>query len=560
MLEGRKLSIEMQRDSNSRVWTFLSLLISLACVLLLASLWIGLAIAPPAPDKSQDNMAQAHAKMLQGVDKLKTGLAADQVLTAELFAEMAELVPVLDDFAQASAKATQAAADSRDSQIWPGRANLILDDLNTLILAKEPTLNFLRTRDALSALYKPKGAISPQASASLTAFREFSTGVAEWVKLTTPSTNSSGSANASPSAAKSAAATAPLTWNLLLSSKAPWRQINAQVDALEGEAKLTDNSNAAQAKAAQTLLTALNANNLMQSIRSTDEQISKVWVAHERLLASLEQLPPVPKVIVAPPPFSWLQLAFPGNAAEGLMGAMSLLIMGLAVLLAAHISRQQHLKHLSQKWLSLTQQLEKTLREVTQPLATSINQQEELIAEFNRLLEQSKLLQQTMNTPIETPEKSLEDQAWRAAARMQSDLESELMLLREKLLNIHLQFCSGATHENLVYDLAFTAEGIQTVLTTASDLGRSFALLKEHLHQTDAVGNDQEVVAMMSQISNLKTSVKRMTQQLRDLSNKLQVAVEDVPDGKRFDTANVQKANERANESVKGRPHGNPSV
>ena len=535
MLEGRKLSIEMQRDSNSRVWTFLSLLISLACVLLLASLWIGLSIAPPAPDKSQDNMAQAHAKVLEGVDKLKSGLAADQAITAELFAEMAEVVPLIDGFAQASAKATQAAADSRDAQIWPGRANLILDDLNTLILAKEPTLNFLRTRDALSALYKPKGSISPQASSPLSAFREFSTGVSEWVKLTT---------------------TPSLTWDLLLSSQTPWRQINVQMDALEAETKLTDSATAAQAKAAQTLLTALNANNLMQSIRSTDEQMSKVWTAHERLLASLNQLPPVPNVIVPPAPFSWSQLAFPGNAAEGLMGAMSLLIMGLAVLLAAHISRQQHLQNLSKKWLALTQQLENTLRDVTQPLATSINQQEELIAEFNRLLEQSKLLQQTMNTPIESPEKSLEDQAWRAAARMQSDLESELMLLREKLLNIHLQFCSGATHENLVYDLAFTAEGIQTVLTTASDLGRSFALLKEHLHQTDAVGNDQEVVAMMSQISNLKTSVKRMTQQLRDLSNKLQVAVEDVPDGKRFDTANAQ----RSNGKVKGRPHGNPSV
>jgi hypothetical protein len=328
------------------------------------------------------------------------------------------------------------------------------------------------------------------------------------------------------------------------------------MDALEAETKLTDSATAAQAKAAQTLVTALNTNNLMQSIRSTDEQMSKVWTAHERLLASLNQLPPVPNVIVPPAPFSWSQLAFPGNAAEGLMGAMSLLIMGLAVLLAAYISRQQHLQHLSKKWLALTQQLENTLRDVTQPLATSINQQEELIAEFNRLLEQSKLLQQTMNTPIESPEKSLEDQAWRATARMQSDLESELMLLREKLLNIHLQFCSGATHENLVYDLAFTAEGIQTVLITASDLGRSFALLKEHLHQTDAVGNDQEVVAMMSQISNLKTSVKRMTQQLRDLSNKLQVAVEDVPDGKRFETANAQ----RASNKVKGRPHGNPSV
>ena len=554
MLEGRKLSLEMQRDSNSRVWTTLSLLIGIGCVLLLASLWIGLTIAPPAPDKSQDNMAQAHAKVLEGVEKLKSGLAADQAVTPELFAEMAAWIPVLDGFAQASAKATQTQADSRDAQIWPGRANLILDDLNTLILAKEPTLNLMRTRDSLSALYKPKGPISPQASAPLSAFREFNAGVAEWFKLTTP--NAIPNASSSASVAKPPASSVPITWSFVASSKTPLRQINSQMDALEGEAKLSDSANAAQAKAAQTLLTALNANNLMQSIRSTDEQMSKVWTAHERLLASLEQLPPVPKVIVAPPPFSWSQLAFPGNPAEGLMGAMALLIIGLSVLLATHISGQQHLKLMSQKWLSLTQQLENTLRDVTQPLATSIAQQEELIAEFNRLLEQSKLLQQTMNTPVESPEKSLEDQAWRTTARMQSDLESELMLLREKLLNIHLQFCSGATHENLVYDLAFTAEGIQTVLTTASDLGRSFALLKEHLHQTDAVANDQEVVAMMAQISNLKNSVKRMTQQLRDLSNKLQVAVEDVPDGKRFDLLNSPRATDR----TAGRPHGNPSV
>jgi hypothetical protein len=556
MLEGRKLSLEMQRDSNSRVWTTLSLLIGISCVLLLASLWIGLTIAPPTPDKSQDNMAQAHAKILEGVEKLKSGLAADQAVTPEFFAEMAAWIPVLDGFAQASAKVTQTQADSRDAQIWPGRANLILDDLNTLILAKEPTLNLMRTRDSLSALYKPKGPISPQASAPLSAFREFNAGVAEWVKLTTPNASPNASSSASASVAKPPASSTPITWSLVASSKTPLRQINAQIDALEGEAKLSDNANAAQAKAAQTLLTALNANNLMQSIRSTDEQMSKVWTAHERLLASLEQLPPVPKVIVAPPPFSWSQLAFPGNAAEGLMGAMALLIIGLSVLMATHISGQQHLKLMSQKWLSLTQQLENTLRDVTQPLATSIAQQEELIAEFNRLLEQSKLLQQTMNTPVESPEKSLEDQAWRTTARMQSDLESELMLLREKLLNIHLQFCSGATHENLVYDLAFTAEGIQTVLTTASDLGRSFALLKEHLHQTDAVANDQEVVAMMAQISNLKNSVKRMTQQLRDLSNKLQVAVEDVPDGKRFDLLNSHRTTDR----TAGRPHGNPSV
>jgi hypothetical protein len=540
MLEGRKLSIEMQRDSNSRVWTFLSLLISLACVLLLASLWIGFSIAPPAPDKSQDNMAQAHAKVLERTERLKSNLAAEQILGPELYAEMVSHVQVLSDFSQMSAKAIQVPADSRDGQFWPGRANLILEDLNTLLLAKEPTLNFLNTQSSLSALYKPKGSISPQASAPLTAFREFNAAVADWSKLM----------GATVGSAKPAASSAPFTWSLLIGSKTPWRQLNAQMDALEGEAKLTEN--AVQAKSAQDLLKALNQNNLLQTIQSTDAQMAKVWVAHERLLSSLEKLPPVPTVVLAPTPFSWSQLAFPGNSEEALMGAMALLVIGLSVLIAAHISRQQHLKLMSQKWLSLTQQLETTLRDVTQPLAASVHQQEELILEFNRLLDQSRLLQQTLNMPVETPQKSLEDQAWRTAARMQADLESELLLLREKLLNIHLQFCSGATHENLVYDLAFTAEGIQTVLTTASDLGRSFAIVKEHLHQDDATVHDQEVVAIIAQISNLRNSVKRMVQQLRDLSDKLQVAVEDVPDGKRFDSP--------SSAFISRGPHGNPSV
>ena len=540
MLEGRKLSLEMQRDSNGRFWTLLSLLISTACILLLASVWIGIAIAPPPPDKSQDNMAQAHAKVVELVDRLKMNLAAEQVLTPELYAEMVEQAQLLSNFSQMSANAIQAPTDSRDGLIWPGRANLILEELNTLVLAKETTLNFLQIQNSLSGLYKPKGPLSAQASAPLTAFREFSAAVAEWSKVTGSELGS----------VKPSASSVPLTWALLMSSKTAWRQINAQMDALEVEAKLTDN--AAQAKSAQTLWSALNQNNLLQSIRSTDEQMAKVWVAHERLLVNLEKLPPVPKVILPPEAFSWSQLAFPGKAVEAVKGAIALLVIGLSVLLAAHISRRQHLKLMSHKWLSLTQQLENTLRNVTQPLAASIHQQEELILEFNRLLDQSRLLQQTMNTPVETPQKTLEDQAWRAAARMQADLESELLLLREKLLNIHLQFCSGATHENLVYDLAFTAEGIQTVLITASDLGRSFAIVKEHLHQADATVNDQELVAMMTQISNLKNSVKRMAQQLRELSKKLQVAVEDVPDGKRFDSVST-KFDLRE-------PHGNPSV
>jgi hypothetical protein len=161
----------------------ISWVISIACILLLASVWIGMAISPPPPDKSQDNMAQAHTQVLEHTERLKSNLAAEQILGPELYAEMVAHVQVLSDFSQMSAKAIQIPADSRDGQFWPGRANLILEDLNTLLLAKEPTLNFLNTQSALSALYKPKGSISPQASAPLTAFREFNAAVAEWSKL-----------------------------------------------------------------------------------------------------------------------------------------------------------------------------------------------------------------------------------------------------------------------------------------------------------------------------------------------------------------------------------------
>ena len=119
--------------------------------------------------------------------------------------------------------------------------------------------------------------------------------------------------------------------------------------------------------------------------------------------------------------------------------------------------------------------------------------------------------------------------------RMQSELESDLNLLREKMLNIHLQFCSGQTHENLVYDLAFTTEAIQTVFNTARDLGRSVALLKDNLQQLEVPRDSHEIEAVMTQVNGLRNSTKRISLSLQDLSGRLQVAVEDVPEGRRFD-------------------------
>jgi hypothetical protein len=118
---------------------------------------------------------------------------------------------------------------------------------------------------------------------------------------------------------------------------------------------------------------------------------------------------------------------------------------------------------------------------------------------------------------------------------MQTEIESDLNLLREKLLNIHLQFCNGQTHENLVYDLAFTTEAIQTVCGTAQDLGRSVAVLKDNLQQVEVPNDDQELVALIAQVNGLRTTAKRIALSLQDLSGRLQVSVEDVPKGRRFE-------------------------
>jgi hypothetical protein len=185
----------------------------------------------------------------------------------------------------------------------------------------------------------------------------------------------------------------------------------------------------------------------------------------------------------------------------------------------------------------VTQQLESAVRSVDAPLAGAIGRMDALSTEFALVTDKLKQMQLALMTPVDAPPQTLDEQAWDVATRMQRELESDLNLLREKLLNIHLQFCSGQTHENLVYDLAFTTEAIQTVFTTARDLGRSVALLKDSLTQAEALSDGQEFEALITQVNGLRASAKKITLSLQDLSSRLQLAVEDVPEGRRFEVS-----------------------
>ena len=534
MLEARKLSAQVKQDQAGKIWTWLSGLFGLATLIVVGSVWIGLNFEAPPPDKSQDNLKMAHAQVVSSVANLEAMLAPDQELTPELLQQLAAFDSPLNDFSKMVATATRVPPDSSDIQTWPGKINTLGADLKIVIEAQESLGLYLPLRDVLIGLYKPKGPINPKQLAEGSAARGFYTASLDWVNLSVlPAATSATSPSPAVPSTPVLGIVPKLTWANLAKGQPIWREINAQLDAMEAEAKQTDDS--ARAKLAKETLALLAKNDSLSNIRKADDAWSKMIAAQDRLKGSLGQLPPEPQVVLPPPPWDWSRLAFPGSNSQGLLVAFSLLTLSMVISGVGHVVRRNHLRNLSERWLRVNQQLEAAVRTIDVPLNNAVQRIEAFSSDLVPILDKLKTIQQALNQPVESPAKTMEAQAWIALIRMQTEIESDLNLLREKLLNIHLQFCNGQTHENLVYDLSFTTEAIQTVFGTAKDLGRSVALLKDNLQRVETPEDDQEIVALINQVSGLRNATKRIALSLQDLSGRLQISVEDVPKGRRFE-------------------------
>ena len=536
MLEARKLSDQLQQDQNAKLWSWLTLAVWLFTVALLVSVWVGLEFEKPPADQSQQKMAQAHTQVLSTVDLLKQSVAPEQEISAAFFDQVASLNAPLLDYAQMAAVGLRISADTKDAQSWPGQINLWIDDLKTVSNSKEALLSYVTLREALIAVYKVKGSFGQKQLSQSAPASGFYMALEQWIKAT--------------SAEPSPFLSAQLSAAVLAKGQASWRELGIQMDALEVDAKQAEDP--VRAKVAKDLVALLSKNDLMPNIRKADDTWAQFLLAQERLRTATTQILPVPRVVIDQPAWHVSSLAFPGTSSQGLMASFCAMILALAVMLAGHFARRQHLRVMSQQWLMVTQQLESAVRSVDAPLAGAVSRMDALSTEFALVTDKLKQMQLALMTPVDAPPQTLDEQAWDVATRMQRELESDLNLLREKLLNIHLQFCSGQTHENLVYDLAFTTEAIQTVFTTARDLGRSVALLKESLTQAEALGDGQEFEALLTQLNALRASSKKITLSLQDLSSRLQLAVEDVPEGRRFEVST-------RNDEV-GRPSVNQSI
>ena len=536
MLEARKLSDQLQQDQNAKLWSWLMLAVWLLTVALLVSVWVGLEFEKPPADQSQQKMTQAHTQVLNTVGLLKASVSPEQEISAAFFDQVASLNAPLLDYAQMAAVGLRIPADTKDAQNWPGQINLWVDDLKTLSNSKEALLSYATLREALIAVYKAKGSFGQKQLSQSAPASGFYVALEQWIKATSAESSISTSTSTSTQTSKpSPFISAQLSAAVLSKGQASWRELGIQMDALEVDAKQAEDP--VRAKVAKDLVALLSKNDLMPNMRKADDAWAQFLLAQERLRTATAQLLPEPQVVIDQPAWHVSRLAFPGTSSQGLMASFCAMILALAVMVAGHFARRQHLQVMSQQWLIVTQQLESAVRSVDAPLAGAIGRMDALSTEFALVTDKLKQMQLALMTPVDAPPQTLDEQAWDVASRMQRELESDLNLLREKLLNIHLQFCSGQTHENLVYDLAFTTEAIQTVFTTARDLGRSVALLKDSLTQAEALSDGQEFEALMTQVNGLRASAKKITLSLQDLSSRLQLAVEDVPEGRRFEVS-----------------------
>ena len=534
MLEARKLSDQLQQDQNAKLWSWLTLAVWLLTVALLVSVWVGLEFEKPPADQSQQKMTQAHTQVLNTVGLLKASVSPELEISAAFFDQVASLYAPLLDYAQMAAVGLRIPVDTKDAQNWPGQINLWLDDLKTVSNSKEDLLSYATLREALIAVYKAKGSFGQKQLLQSAPASGFYVALEQWIKAT--SAESSTSTSTSTQTSKpSPFISAQFSAAVLAKGQASWRELGIQMDALEVDAKQAEDP--VRAKVAKDLVALLSKNDLMPNMRKADDAWAQFLLAQERLRTATAQLLPEPQVVIDQPAWHVSRLAFPGTSSQGLMASFCAMLLALAVMLAGHFARRQHLRVMSQQWLMVTQQLESAVRSVDAPLAGAIGRMDALSTEFALVTDKLKQMQLALMTPVDAPPQTLDEQAWDVATRMQRELESDLNLLREKLLNIHLQFCSGQTHENLVYDLAFTTEAIQTVFTTARDLGRSVALLKDSLTQAEALSDGQEFEALITQVNGLRASAKKITLSLQDLSSRLQLAVEDVPEGRRFEVS-----------------------
>lgn len=506
MLETRKLS---EKTRHFSVWGKLSWspLVLVALILLFCiSMILGMIWPSAERDQSRKNQEYQDVKnVLQDLPKyLDHSRLIDRVFVEDLHAQQLRLEKCKEAL---SLKSDTRSA--RDPQTLLGRVNIIVDDLRILQSAYSLSENQKNLVEIL-VIAKEKVVVKryPDGSAA----KGFQWASLNWID-----------------AQRTIPSSITITWKTLEDGKPLWQHMIGQLAAVEMD--LQSSQDVARRQAAKDLWDLLNTQKQLDLLRQTDAMYSQILLSKERLTVSLKNLPqPVLEEVGVNQ--IWQRLIFSGSQLHGLMlMSMSLGILFI-VLLVHQLGHRKGMQKLAENWLQWAVSQEVKIRKtapILEGLKTSTSRMTDgLDVLVDRLKHTSRAAQE------QDEEESLA-QTWHGLQKLKIDIYQEVQMTREKLLNVHAQFCSGATRENLIYDMAYIAQALETIESSVQTLSRHLDLINKKSTDSAALSAHEMFVRWSTEIQDFKRQFQSMFKDLEAVESLVELVVEDVPQAIRFD-------------------------
>lgn len=505
MLETRRLG---EQTRHFAVWgkatwlpLFLVLLISLLCLsMILGMYW-------PQAERHKSRKIEQYQAVQKVLSNLPKQLGPESLIDGSIDPDVNAWLLPLREFRDASSPKSDT-NPARDPQTFLGRVNLIVDDLQILRTAHHLILNQKRLLDELAVSDALTRKRYPDGSAA----KGFQWASQSWI-----------------AAEKSNLSTGSITWKALEDGKPLWQHMLGQLAAVEMELQALQGGGRKQA--AKELWDSLTSHGQLEQLRRTDAMYSQILLAKERLSILLKDFPQ-PPTEEAPSNRMWQWLIFPGTLSEGLVLMGISLGMLFFMQLAYQMRHRAGMKKLADDWLRWSAGQEVKIRKAV-PVIETLQTSVERMADGLGVLAES-LLQAGQGAQTQADEEHLAH-SWQGVHKLELDISQDVQLTREKLLNVHTQFCSGATRENLIYDMAYIAQALETVEAAVQTLSRHLNLLSKKSMDTNALTAQEVTSRLGSDVLEFQRQLQALTKDISAIEGLIDVAVEDVPPSLRFE-------------------------
>lgn len=506
MLETRRLS---EKTRSYAVWgkgRWSPSLMLVSALLLCLSMTFGLYW--PQTERNQSQQLNQYQDVKPTVQNLQHMFEAAQTIDAAMSQEIQTQLTQLLNFRNAHSLKLDTNS-IRDPQTFFGRLNLMVDDLKIL----QTTLDLLANQDRLvQELVIMKTTMIAKRYPEGSPAKAFQWASQSWVD-----------AHGSIQLGK------PRSWKNLEDEKLLWQHMIGQLAAVEIDLQTPDSG--VRKQATNDLWEQLSSSGRLDLLRQTDAMYAQVLLAKNRLSASVEQMQnePLPEVKSDQ---IWQWLIFPGTVAQGLLWLVALLLVTLFIQVLQQFGHKRGMHQLAEAWLDWSSRQEIQIRK-TSPILVSLHTAIEKMSDGLGLLADS-LSQASKTAQVKKDEDQLA-LSWQGVHKLKLDIYQDVQLTREKLLNVHTQFCSGATRENLIYDMAYIAQALETVEGSVQALSRHLDLVSEKSQDEVLLPLQELVEGWSAEVVEFKRQLQAMRKNVDVVDGMIDLVVEDVPQNLRFD-------------------------